>query len=127
MAEGWCNHLFAGRIKGYSAGVRAQGLNPSAVDAMREVGVDISGQHSQIVDDYVDQSFDLVVTVCDSAAENCPVFPGAKKTIHHSFDDPPALAKKEVEPAMQMAHYQRVRDEIRDYISTLGDEMLNDG
>lgn len=124
MAEGWCNHLFAGRIQGFSAGVRAQGLNPYAVAAMQEAGVNISDQKSQLLDEFIDEQFDVVLTVCNNAAENCPVFMGAKKTIHCSFDDPPALAAKEEQALAKMSHYHRVRDEIRDYISQLGAQIL---
>ena len=126
MAEGWCNHLFSGRIQGYSAGVNAQGLNPNAVAVMAEVDVDISNQQSQILDDYLDQEFDLVLTVCDNAAENCPIFPGATRTIHHAFDDPPALAAKESDEGTKLDHYRRVRDEIRTEVQKLCDELLKE-
>ncbi len=124
MAEGWCNHLFTGKIQGYSAGVKAQGLNPNAVEVMAEAGVDISNQKSELLDQFTSQSFDLVLTVCDNAANNCPIFHGATKTVHHSFDDPPALAKAETDAELKLNHYRRVRDEIGDYVKALGEDLL---
>jgi len=123
MAEGWCNHLFEGRVQAFSAGVQAQGINPHAVQVMQEAGVAISHQKSQLLDEFVEQSFDLVITVCDNAAQNCPIFLGAAKVIHHAFDDPPALAKQESDPEAKLDHYRRVRDQIRDYLVGL-DRLL---
>lgn len=125
MAEGWCNHLFPKKIRGYSAGVQAQGLNPNAVAVMREAGIDISSQSSELLEVYLDHEIDLVVTVCDNAAENCPVFTGAAKTIHHPFDDPPALASNESNEARKLDHYRRVRDEIRYVVQRLGEEIIS--
>ena len=92
MAEGWTRHLLADRVEPYSAGIETHGLNPDAVRVMAEAGVDISSQHSKLVDDLRGVDFDYVVTVCDHASESCPVFPGRAKVVHHSFDDPPRLA-----------------------------------
>ncbi len=93
MAEGWAKKLKADSIDAYSAGIAPQGLNKIAVAVMKEAGVDITGQHSKHVDELRDVAFDFVVTVCDSAHESCPVFPGKTKVIHVGFDDPPKLRR----------------------------------
>ena len=93
MAEGWARHLESDRIEAYSAGVETHGLNPSAVKVMAEAGIDISDQTSKHVDALKDISFDYVITVCDHAAEHCPIFPGKVRVIHQCFDDPPRLAE----------------------------------
>ncbi len=123
MAEGWARHLKGEVIDAYSAGVDPHGMNPLAVRAMAEAGVDISGQRSKHVDELKDVRFDYVVTVCDQANEACPVFPGQTKRVHVGFDDPPRLAKsaKSVEEAL--AHYARVRDEIRAFVERLPEAL----
>ena len=92
MAEGWAHHLKPGVVEAYSAGIETHGLNPHAVSVMAEQGVDISGQESQHVDELAHVDLDVVVTVCDRAAESCPVFPGTTRVVHRPFDDPPRLA-----------------------------------
>lgn len=119
MAEGWARQLRNDVIEPYSAGVATHGLNPNAVKAMEEAGVDISGHASKHVDELQDVEFDYVVTVCDSAAESCPLFSGKAKVIRHSFDDPPRLALEAASEAEAMGHYRRVRDEIKAFVETL--------
>lgn len=119
MAEGWARSLLGDRVRAYSAGTKPHGLNPLAVRAMREVGVDISGHTSKTADDLRDERIDLVVTVCDSAHEACPVFPSATRVIHRGFDDPPRLAQVAASEDEAMVHYRRVRDEIRQMVLTL--------
>lgn len=119
MAEGWARHFWNDRIEAFSAGTRPSSLNPLAVEAMREAGVDISGQASKHVDGLNDQAFDLVVTVCADADENCPLFPGRTKVLHAGFDDPPSLARDALDHEQAMSPYRRVRDEIRDFIKRL--------
>lgn len=121
MAEGWALHLWAGRIDAYSAGTRPQGLNPLAVKAMAEVGIDISRHTSKSVTDLGDIPLDLVITVCGSAHENCPVFPGKTRVKHVGFDDPPHLAAGAATEEEAMEHYRRVRDEIGQFMKTLPD------
>jgi arsenate reductase len=120
MAEGWARTLKGDVIEAYSAGIEAHGLNVLAVKVMAEAGVDISGQRSKKVDELNAVDFDYVVTVCRHANETCPMWlRGKAKVIHVGFDDPPALAwgaKTEVEA---LAHYRRVRDEIRDFIKDM--------
>ena len=118
MAEGWARQLHGDRIQAMSAGVAPHGLDPLAVEVMREAGVDISGQRSEPVDAYLDPPPDLVVTVCDRAAEACPVFPAAVRSVHHGFADPPRLAQT-LPDDRRLEPYRRVRDEIRDFVATL--------
>ena len=106
-------------IEAYSAGIETHGLNPNAVKVMAEAGVDISGHRSQHIEEFADVALDYVITVCGHADENCPVFPGPTKVIHHGFDDPPQLAAKETSQEKALDHYRRVRDEIRDFVKTL--------
>jgi arsenate reductase len=120
MAEGWARHLHGEAIDVFSAGIEAHGLNPHAVAAMAEAGVDISTQVSQTLDAVDDTAFDIVVTVCDNAAESCPVFPQREgrptAVVHRPFDDPPRLARDAASQKEAMAPYRRVRDEIRTYV-----------
>jgi len=110
MAEGFLQHLAEDRFEVVSAGTHPVGLNPQAVEAMREIGIDISRHRSKNVDEFQGQTFDYVVTVCDRAKESCPVFPGAKTVLHWSFDDP---AQAQGPPEECMKVFRRVRDEIR--------------
>jgi len=100
----------------YSAGIETHGLNPDAVKVMAEAGVDISKHRSKHVDELKEIKFDYVVTVCGHANENCPYFQGKTKVIHIGFDDPPRLAKSAKSEEDGLAHYRRVRDEIRSFI-----------
>jgi arsenate reductase len=119
MAEGLCRHLHEAGIDAYSAGIEKHGLNPLAVRAMAEIGIDISAHASKTLDDLSGIDFDYVVTVCGHADETCPIFPGATRKIHRGFDDPPRLAAGAASDDAAMVHYRRVRDEIRDYLETL--------
>lgn len=127
MAEGWARHLLADRVEAYSAGVATHGLNPHAVQVMAEAGVDISGHRSKHVDELRDVEFDCVVTVCDNARESCPLFHGRAQVTHHSFDDPPRLAREAKSEEEALGHYRRVRDEIRRFVETLPAELARDG
>jgi arsenate reductase len=119
MAEGWARHLKAGAVEAYSAGIERHGLDPLAVKAMAEPGVDISSQRSKHVDEVMHIPFDHVVTVCGHAHENCPVFSGQTKVTHVGFDDPPALAAEAATEQEALPHYRRVRDEIRAFVERL--------
>ena len=119
MAEGWARHLRSEAIEAYSAGVEIHGLNPLAVQVMAEAGVDISRQRSKHVRELWDEPLDWVITVCDHAAENCPVFPGQIRRQHVGFDDPPRLAKNAATPEEALGHYRRVRDDIRRFVEGL--------
>jgi arsenate reductase len=124
MAEGWARALNGNVIEPYSAGIEPHGMNPRAVRAMAEAGVDISGQRSKHVDDVKHVLFDYVITVCDHASEMCPVFPGKTRLVHVGFDDPPRLARDARTDDEAMPHYRRVRDEIMSFIQTLDRERL---
>lgn len=126
MAEGWARHLKGDLIDAYSAGIEACGLNPKAVKVMAEAGVDISRQESKSVLGLRDIPFDYVITVCGHADENCPVFPGRTRVIHHGFDDPPRLALNAKTEEDALNHYRRVRDEIRDFVASLPDSLKNE-
>ena len=119
MAEGWTRALHAGRIEAFSAGIETHGLNPRAVQVMAEAGVDISGHRSKTVAELPTKEFDFVVTVCDHAHESCPLFPGKTKVVHVGFDDPPRLAKEAKTEEEALAHYRRVRDEIKAFVENL--------
>ncbi len=125
MAEGWARHLKSDRFEAWSAGIETHGLNPNAVQVMTEAGVDISGHRSKDLDDIKDVEFDYVVTVCGHAHETCPVFPGQAVVVHHGFDDPPALARTAASEDEALGHYRRVRDEIRDYVTTLPESLTD--
>lgn len=120
MAEGWARALKSAEVEPFSAGITAHGLNPRAVQAMAEAGVDIRGQASKTTEAVKDVAFDWVVTVCGNAHESCPVWLGKKaKVMHAGFDDPPALAKSAKTDEEAMGHYRRVRDEIAAFVRGL--------
>jgi arsenate reductase len=125
MAEGWARHLKRDVLEAYSAGIETHGLNPNAVKVMAEAGVDIAGQRSQHVEELLDVGFDYVITVCGHANEHCPVFPGQTTVVHRGFDDPPRLAANAATEEEALAHYRRVRDEIRAYVETLPEALVN--
>lgn len=113
MAEGLLRHLGGERFEVFSAGTEATYVRPLAIRAMAELGIDISQQRSKTLDRYLGEPFDKVITVCDTAAEACPVFPGAARRLHWSFEDPSKATGSEAE---QLKVYRRVRDEIRSRI-----------
>lgn len=119
MAEGWARALHGGVIEACSAGTKPAGLNRLAVQAMAEVGIDISQGRSKTPDECDPHSLHVVVTVCDHAAETCPVWPGETRVVHRSFEDPPRLAASCKSEAEAMVHYRRVRDEIRAFVAGL--------
>lgn len=119
MAEGWAQHLKGEEIEVYSAGVNPKGIDPSAVRAMAEVGIDISGQKSKSVAEVRGITFDYVITLCDNAQQSCPTFPGPTKVRHVGFEDPPYLARTAPNEGEAMKHYRRIRDEIRAFVERL--------
>ena len=126
MAEGWTRHLKSDVIEAHSAGIETHGLNPLAVKAMAEAGVDISDHRSKNVSELKDVPFDFVVTVCGHANESCPAWLGRKaKVIHVGFDDPPTLAKNAKTEEEALSHYRRVRNEIRAFVETLPDGLTD--
>ena len=123
MAEGWTRHLKGDTIEAYSAGIEKHGLDSRAVLVMAEAGVDISSHYSKTIDELGDLEFDYVITVCDEARESCPLFSGSARVIHVGFEDPPALAKNVADEEGKLAHYRRVRDEIKAFVDSLPDSL----
>ena len=113
MAEGLLRALAGDRFEAMSAGTEATHVRPLAIRAMRELGVDISGQESKTLDRYLREPFDYVITVCDDASEACPFFPGAANRLHWSFEDPSRAKGSEEE---RLAVFRSVRDRIRQRI-----------
>jgi arsenate reductase len=124
MAEGWTRALKADEIDVYSAGIETHGLNPLAVQVMREVGIDISSHKSQHLDEFADIQFDYVITVCSDAHESCPLFAGNAKVIHAGFDDPPKLAPPDAAAEVKLDAFRRVRDEIKSFVDSLPGFLL---
>jgi arsenate reductase len=110
MAEGLVNHDLAGQVKAFSAGVRPSRVNPRAIQVMAELGLDISRHRSKSVAEFAGESFDVVITLCDQAQQQCPIFPGATEVLHVGFPDP-AQAKGTDEEIL--ATFRRVRDALR--------------
>jgi len=122
MAEGWARHLLADRVDACSAGTAPHGLNPLAVRAMAEAGVDIAGHASKRVEQCDPATLDLVITVCGDADENCPAMLRQNprtRVVHRGFDDPPRLAAGAADDDAAMPHYRRVRDELRAFVAAL--------
>jgi arsenate reductase len=113
MAEGFLRHHAADRFEVYSAGAKPGKLNPSAVEVMKELGIDISGHHSKDVAEFLGQAFQYVVRVCDKVKDLCPVFPGAMWYLDWSLEDPAAA---EGSPTQRMNVFRRVRDQIEEKV-----------
>lgn len=123
MAEGWARKLKGDILEPYSAGIEKHGIDPKAVKAMAEVGLDISKQQSKLISELKEKDFDYVVTICNDANEKCPVFSGNAKRLHHGFDNPPILARSRKTEEEALAIYRRVREEIRDFIQNMPDNL----
>jgi arsenate reductase len=121
MAEGLLRELGEGKFEVESAGVAPSSVRPEAVEAMREIGIDISGHHSKSVDEFGGQQFDYIITVCDNAKESCPVFSGQAKHIHQSFEDPPPETVGDYESRLKI--FRRVRDEILEWLKEFADSL----
>ena len=119
MAEGILRDLYGDRFEVYSAGTEPSRVNPYAIKAMEELGIDISGNKSKSIDCFEGKHMDYVVTVCDNARESCPTFPGAVQTIHRAFTDPSKFRGKDEEI---LIGFREVRDEIVDWIQ---EEFMN--
>ncbi|NIP24952.1 MAG: arsenate reductase ArsC [Phycisphaerae bacterium] len=123
MAEGWSRYLKADVIEPYSAGIETHGLNPIAMKVMAEAGVDISSHRSKHIEEFKGVVFDVVVTVCGHAKENCPLFPGKTKVFHVGFDDPPKLAQEAGSEEEALDCYRRVRDEIKVFVEKMPENL----
>jgi arsenate reductase len=129
MAEGWTRALKGDIIDVCSAGIETHGLNPNAVKVMAEAGVDISGHTSKLLDEFKETELDAVITVCGHAHETCPYFPPRCKVIHVGFEDPPKMAAELAAAGgneeRQLACYRQVRDEIRDFVQKMPENITN--
>ncbi|MEJ5347774.1 MAG: arsenate reductase ArsC [Desulfosoma sp.] len=122
MAEAWTRVLKGDLFEPFSAGLNPQRLDPRAVKAMEEVGIDIRGQKPKSLDELPVQNYDYVVTLCSHAQEACPFFPASVRRMHVPFDDPPLLAAGAATEEEAMVPYRRVRDEIRAFVESLNPE-----
>jgi arsenate reductase len=113
MGEGLFRAEGTGHFEVFSAGTKPSSVRPEAVAVMKEIGIDISGHRSRSVDEFAGQSFDYVVTVCDNARDNCPVFPAGTERIHWSFEDPAAVEGSE---AKRLEAFRRTRDLIHEKV-----------
>jgi arsenate reductase len=109
MAEGYMKAKYSDRYAVFSAGTEATHVHPMAIAVMQEIGIDISGYRSKVIDELFGKGIETVVTVCDSAQKACPFFPGAKEEIHQSFPDPSAFSGTDAEIRVG---FRRVRDDI---------------
>jgi arsenate reductase len=116
MAEGLLRHDAGDRFDVESAGTTPSRVRPEAIAVMRELGIDISGHRSKHLHEFTGQRFDCVLTVCDQAADACPVYPGTTHRLHQGFDDPAAGDGPEEE---RLARFRRVRDELRRYLQSI--------
>ncbi|GMQ81474.1 MAG: arsenate reductase ArsC [Rhodothermia bacterium] len=113
MAEGLLRAFYGDKYDVYSAGTEATSVKPLAIDAMAELGIDISAHTSKVLTAYDDRHFAWVVTVCDSAKEACPVFPGSVNRLHRTFSDPSEVKGSEED---RRKAFRKARDELRDWI-----------
>ncbi|MDM7922737.1 MAG: arsenate reductase ArsC [Pyrinomonadaceae bacterium] len=123
MAEGILRGLFGDRFEVYSAGTHPSIVLPWAIQALAEIGIDISHHRSKSVDEFAGREIDYVLTVCDNARENCPYFPAKTQLIHHAFDDPAFVPGDE---ETRLAAFRRVRDKILSYAETEFAQIIKD-
>ena len=123
MAEGWAKYLKSDLIDVYSAGVMPAGVSSRATEVMAEAGVDISDQFSKHIDSLGGIDFDYVITLCDNANEQCPVFPGNTVHIHKPFKDPSFLTGKQEHV---MNAFRKVRDQIRTYVDKMPQNLQHE-
>jgi arsenate reductase (thioredoxin) len=124
MAEAWTRNLKGDGIEAHSAGVEPRGVDPRAVQVMSEAGIDISRQTSKSLSAVQGMEFDYVITMCDDAAKACPFFPAKTRLLHVGFDDPPEFARGAKDEEEAIKHYRRVRDEIKAYVETLPESLM---
>jgi arsenate reductase len=123
IAEGWATHLKSDTIEAFSAGIKPIGVSKRAIRIMAEAGIDISKNTSNHIDDFDGIDFDYVITLCDNARQNCPVFPRNAKVVHHPFEDPYFAAGSDEQV---MSVFRKVRDQIKEYILTLPESLENE-
>ena len=112
IAHGYLDHLTNNSVSVFSAGIEKHGLNKNAVKCMAEIGIDISSYNSNHIDEYINESFDFIITVCDNANETCPIFPNSNaKKVHRNFKDP-----SKINNGLYNESFDLVRDEIKNFI-----------
>ena len=116
MAEGFFKHLASDMFDAYSAGIQPAKINPLAIKVMEEIGIDISRQYSKSIKEFLSRSFDYIITVCDSAKQTCPIFPGEYKKIHWDIEDPAGLQGTQEEILEKI---RKIRDNIEKKIKEL--------
>ncbi len=116
MAEGLLKHFHGDRYDVYSAGTDPTKVNPYAIKVMEEIGIDISKNYSKNIDKFLNDDFEFVITVCDRANEFCPFFPGGKKRLHKSFEDPSEFEGSNQE---KLDVFRQIRDEIKEWINKI--------
>lgn len=116
MAEGLLRHIAGDRFDVESAGVSPSLVRPEAIEAMKQIGIDITSHRSKSVEEFVGQDFDYIITVCDNAKESCPVFPGSAERIHAPFDDP---AEADGDLSSRINEFSRVRNEISAWMNDI--------
>lgn len=121
MAEGILRNAVGDAAEVFSAGSNPAGyVHPNAIEALKEIDIDISGHSSKHLDQYLKAGIDVVITVCDNANESCPVFPGNVERHHWPFEDPPKAAR---EGESEMDAFRRIRDQIREKFETFAEEL----
>lgn len=113
MAEGLLKHICQDKYEIHSAGTKPSIVRPEAIEALTEIGIDISNNRSKSVEEFTDKEIDYVLTVCDNAKENCPYFPAKTKIVHHAFEDPAEIVGDE---ETRVQAFKKVRDEIQNYL-----------
>ena len=124
MAEGLLKHICQNEFEIFSAGTKPSIVRPEAIKVLAEIGIDISNNRSKSVDEFTNQDIEYVLTVCYNAKENCPYFPAQIKLIHHSFADP---AEVKGDEETRLSAFRRVRDQIREYLSSSFVEIIGKG
>jgi arsenate reductase len=114
MAEGLINKFFGDRYEAFSAGTDPLWVHPCSIEVMEEIGIDISQAHAKSLDEFFSETFDFVVTVCDNAQEQCPLFPNAQSTIHKSFENPSSI-QGNAEDVLRA--FRRTRDDIKIWLT----------
>ncbi len=123
MAEGYLKHFAGSRAEVYSAGIETHGVNPKAINIMKEDGVDISRHTSNTVDEYSAIDFDYLITVCDNAYERCPIFTSTAKKWHHNFPDPAKATGSQEEI---YSEFRRVRNQIKEFCKNFIELNVNE-
>ena len=116
MAEGLLRDMAGDKFEVYSAGVEPTSVHPLAKKVMKEIGIDISGQQSKSVDEFLDKEFDYVITVCDNARQTCPFFPGNHKLLHWNLEDP---AKATGTEEIKLQEFRKIREQLKDHVQKL--------